>query len=168
MMLMTPDAWVRGANPWCGWLRFVLLPAALVPLWFGQSMVAMMVVMLWMMLPRLFRKPTSDTAWMTRAQLGVQIWRSRPLGDPRPLLMLCLILLSLMRAANTAVDHRLEATLLYGVAYVVTHLIFLSRTAQLYQSRLDGDAVVDPPQDERPPQDEQRPQDEQPNPDDAT
>ena len=32
MMLMTPDAWVRAANPWCGWLRFVLLPMMLVPL----------------------------------------------------------------------------------------------------------------------------------------
>ncbi len=160
MMLMTPDAWVRGANPLCGWLRFVLLPAALIPLWFGQPMVALMIVMAWMMMPRFFRKPTSDAAWMTQAQLGVQIWRSRPLGDSRPLLMFCLVLLSLLRAADTAMNDRLLATLLYGAAYGATHLIFLSRTALLYQSRRDGDAIQDEvPEPEPSPGPEQDPPD---------
>ena len=150
MMLMTPDAWVRAANPWCGWLRFVLLPMMLVPLWFGQPMAAMMVMMAWMMVPRLFRKPISDTAWMTRAQLGMRIWRSRPMDDPRPLLMWCLILLSLMRAADTAAGHRLTATLLYTAAYAATHLLFLARTVVVYERRRDGDdqeAPADPTED---------------------
>ena len=138
MMLMTPDAWMRGASPWCGWLRFFLLPSALIPLWFGQSMGAMMVVMAWMMVPRLFRKPVSDANWMTRAQLGVRIWRSSPLHDPRPLLMMCLVLLSLMRAAHTVIENRPAAAALYVGAYFITHLIFLSGTVAVYEHRRDG------------------------------
>ena len=143
MMLMTPDAWMRGANPWCGWLRYFLLPSALIPLWFGQSMGAMMVVMAWMMIPRLFRKPVSDSNWMTRAQLGVRIWRSSPLHDPRPLLMMCLVLLSLMRAAHTVIENRPAAAALYVGAYFITHLIVLSRTVAIYEHRRDGPSEGD-------------------------
>ncbi len=144
MMLMTPDAWIRGANAWCGWLRLFLLPLALLPLWFGQPLAAMMVLMAWMMIPRLFRKPITDANWMTRAQLGVRIWRSRPLNDPRPLMMMCLVMLSLMRAVDTVMGQRPVASMLYIAAYFATYLVFLSRTAVVYERSRDGDEPEGP------------------------
>jgi hypothetical protein len=41
-----------------------------------------------MLLPLAFRKPSDQNRWMTRACLGVQIWRSRPLNDLSSLLLL--------------------------------------------------------------------------------
>ena len=93
-MMRLMDAWVRGTHPWCGWVRLFLLPLMLVPVWFGYMWGGMLVMTAWMMLPVLFRKPSGRT-WMTRACLGVQIWRSRPLDDPLALLLLVVVILAL-------------------------------------------------------------------------
>ena len=52
----------------------------LVPMWFGSMLGDMLIMTAWVMLPLLFRKASSGDGWMTRACLGVQIWRSRPPG----------------------------------------------------------------------------------------
>ena len=138
-MVRMMDAGVRGANPWCGWLRFVLLPAFLAPMWFlpgPAGMLAGMAVMtVWMLLPTAFRKPRSDQAWMVRAGLGTQIWRSRPLEDPAALLLCILVAASLAAGALTLDPQRPVPLLAALIAYALSHLAFLGRAARLYGER---------------------------------
>ena len=74
----------------------------LVPMWFGSMLGGMLIMTAWMMLPLLFRKPSSGDSWMTRACQGVQIWRSRPLDDPVSLLLVALAGVFLLLAAALA------------------------------------------------------------------
>ncbi len=128
------DAWVRGTNPWCGWIRLFLLPLMLVPVWFGHLWGGMLVMTVWMMLPVLFRKPASGSRWMTRACIGVQVWRSRPLDDPLALLLLLVVCLALalgMVAAGQQTPVLLGACI---VSYFAAYLGFLVRRARSFDS----------------------------------
>jgi len=138
-MMRMADAWVRGTHPWCGWIRLVLLPAMLAPIWFGAMWGGMVIMTVWMMLPMLFPKPAGGSRWMTRACLGVQIWRSRPLGDPVGLLLVILsvgiIALAMLFAGRQ--DGLWLAVCV--VCHVSLYVIFLTRCASSFDDRMrDG------------------------------
>lgn len=130
LMMRMMDAGVRGANPWCGWTRLVLLPTMLVPVWFGSMLGGVLVMTAWMLLPVAFGKSPSLSPWMTRAHLGLQVWRSRPLDEP-----LCLLLVGL--AGGALVPGMWAAArqdpLLLGAslaAYFAAYLFLLHRCAR--------------------------------------
>lgn len=136
LMMRMMDAWIRGTHPICGWLRLLLLPLMLVPVWFGYMWGGMLVMTLWMLIPMLFRKPSNNASWMTRACLGVQIWRSRPLGDTVSLLLLVLAAVALgfgMMAADRQVVVILGPGLLL---YFASYGVFLSRCARAFDTRV--------------------------------
>lgn len=135
-MMRMMDAWIRGTHPLCGWLRLLLLPLMLVPVWFGYLWGGMLVMTVWMLVPMLFGKPANNASWMTRACLGVQIWRSRPLSDVMGLLLLLLTTVALvlgMGAAGAQMPAALGACLLL---YFVSYLMFLSRCQRTFSGRL--------------------------------
>ena len=132
---MRPDTWVRATNAGCGWLRFVLLPLTLVPLWFGDMMLSMMVMMAWMMVPLAFRKPTSDDAWMTRAAMGIQIWRSHPFDHPALLLAFLGTVVGLVLGAAAAWRGVLWLAAGGGVLFVGMQLVMHLWASRLFASR---------------------------------
>lgn len=138
---MMPDTWVRATNPRCAWLRLLLLPSMLVPLWFGQMLLAMLVMMLWMMVPLVFRKPSSDDPWITRAALGGQIWRGRPRAD----LLVPVLWLATVAALGGGMwasrSGSLPATVAAGLLGVVFPLLLYVRTAALYGQHRDAAAA---------------------------
>ena len=135
LMMRMADAWVRGTHPWCGWVRLLLLPLMLVPMWFGSMLGGMLVMTAWMMLPLLFRKPASGRNWMTRACVGVQIWRSRPLDDPASLLLVALAGLLLLLASRFSGLQDPVILAACVAAYLATYLIFLARCAKNLDAR---------------------------------
>ncbi len=135
LMMRMADAWVRGTHPWCGWIRLFLLPLMLLPMWFGSMLGGMLVMTAWMMLPLLFRKPASGRNWMTRACLGVQIWRSRPLDDPASLLLLILAGALLLLASMLAGLRDPVILAACVAAYFATYLSFLARCAKNLDAR---------------------------------
>jgi len=130
MMMRMADAWVRGTHPGCGWIRLILLPLMLVPMWFGSMLGGMLIMTAWMMLPLLVRKPSSGDGWITRACLGVQIWRSRPLDDPVSLLLVALAGVFLLLATALAGRQDPVSMAVCVPAYFATYLSFLSRCAK--------------------------------------
>ena len=135
MMMRMADAWVRGTHPGCGWIRLILLPLMLVPMWFGSMLGGMLIMTAWMMLPLLVRKPSSGDGWITRACLGVQIWRSRPLDDPVSLLLVALAGVFLLLAAALAGRQDPVSMAVCVPAYFATYLSFLSRCAKNLAAR---------------------------------
>ena len=134
-MMRMLDAWIRGTHPWCGWIRLFLLPLMLIPMWFGLMWGGMLLMMAWMMLPLFFNKPSSRGNWMTRACLGVQIWRSRPLNDLGSLLLLVISGAALVLSSLSA--GRQEPFLL-GPAlatYFAAYLMFLHRSARSFDAQ---------------------------------
>jgi hypothetical protein len=135
LMMRMADAWVRGTNPWCGWMRLFLLPLMLVPMWFGLMWAGMLLMTAWMLLPMVFSKPSGRDHWMTRACLGVQIWRSRPLDDLCSLLLVTLAGGGLVLASIMAM--RQEPILLACgvITYFGLYLGFLRRCGQRLDAR---------------------------------
>ena len=137
LMMRMADAWVRGTHPWCGWIRLFLLPLMLVPMWFGSMLGGMLVMTAWMMLPLVFRKPSSGSSWMTRACLGVQIWRSRPLDDPVSLLLVALAGVFLLLASMLAGRQDPVFMTVCVSAYFAAYLSFLARCASNFATRAE-------------------------------
>lgn len=139
LMMRMMDAWVRGSNPVCGWIRLFLLPAMLIPVWFGYALGGMVVMTVWMMLPMAFRKPISQSAWMTRAMLGVQLWRSRPLDDPGCLLFILLSGVGLIVGMGGAMQQHPLATGSGVALYFLSYGNVLARCAsRLLQASRPG------------------------------
>ncbi|MDA0336880.1 MAG: hypothetical protein O2782_17080, partial [bacterium] len=105
----------------------------LVPVWFGYVWGGMLVMTVWMMLPVLFRKPSTGSRWMTRACIGVQVWRSRPLDDPLALLLLvvCLALALGMFTAGQQRPWLLGACI---ASYFAAYFGFLVRRVRSYDT----------------------------------
>ncbi len=143
LMMRMADAWVRGTHPWCGWIRLFLLPLMLIPMWFGLMWGGMLLMMAWMLLPLFFNKPVGHGNWMTRACLGVQIWRSRRLDDLCNLLLVALAGGGLVLASIMAA--RQEPILLACgvVAYFGLYLGFLRRCGHHLDARTRALAKAD-------------------------
>ena len=94
--------WARRSNPWASWIGLVGYPLMLVPIWYREWMMAMMMLM---MIPMLFARVTTFDNWMSKAVVGRQMWLARPRFDLALLLLLLSVGLA-VAAAYTAYSHR--------------------------------------------------------------
>lgn len=86
MMAMSEEDWLRHANPWSGWTRFLTGAPLLVFAiwsrvwigWWALAAVAAALVWIWVN-PRAFPKPHDYGSWMSRGVLGERIFLSK--GD---------------------------------------------------------------------------------------
>ncbi len=67
----------RHANPWSAWTRWASTPLVLLPVWTRRRSHAVLVGAWLAVNPILFRKPTDDRHWSTRAILGEELWITR-------------------------------------------------------------------------------------------
>ncbi len=81
---MNDEAWLRHANPWSGWTRFVtVLPLLSLAIWSRVwlgwgSLLPIAVAVFWMWLnPRVFPKPRSTNNWISKGVLGERVWLNR-------------------------------------------------------------------------------------------
>ncbi|MEM8577829.1 MAG: DUF6653 family protein [Pseudomonadota bacterium] len=84
MMAMSEDDWLRHANPWSGWTRFLTVAPFLVlaiwsRIWIGWwALLAVVAALAWIWVnPRAFPPPQDYGSWMSRAVLGERIFLAR-------------------------------------------------------------------------------------------
>ena len=77
------EGWMRHANPWSVWTRFIILPILALAIWsrvwFGlYCLIPIGVVLAWTWLnPRAFRKPKTTKTWSSKAVFGERVWIRR-------------------------------------------------------------------------------------------
>ncbi|NJK53675.1 MAG: hypothetical protein HC936_14290 [Leptolyngbyaceae cyanobacterium SU_3_3] len=81
---MSDEAWLRHANPWSGWTRFItVLPLLSLAIWSRVwlgwwSLIPIAVAMLWMGLNlHMLPKPHSTNHWISKGVLGERVWLNR-------------------------------------------------------------------------------------------
>ncbi len=81
---MSDDAWLRHANPWSGWTRFItVLPLLILAVWSRVwlgwwSLIPVTIAVVWIWLnPRIFPKPQSTDNWISKGVLGERVWLNR-------------------------------------------------------------------------------------------
>ncbi|KAF0093752.1 MAG: hypothetical protein E1N59_2582 [Puniceicoccaceae bacterium 5H] len=78
------QVWMRHANPWSVWTRFIILPllslAVWSRIWIGWwSLIPTVLLLAWAWLnPRVFPRPKRTTSWASRAVLGERLWVESP------------------------------------------------------------------------------------------
>ena len=81
---MSDDAWLRHANPWSGWTRFItVLPLFILAVWSRVwlswwAMIPVAIALVWVWLnPRIFPKAPSTDNWISKGVLGERVWLNR-------------------------------------------------------------------------------------------
>jgi len=74
------DSWLRHANPWSIWTRFITLPFVVIAVWSRvwiawYCLIPIAILVLWIFVnPRIFNKPVCFDSWGSRAVLGEKIY----------------------------------------------------------------------------------------------
>ena len=82
-MGMDEATWLRHANPWSVWTRFIILPllalAIWARVWLGWwSLALVLLLAVWTRYnPRAFPAPKSTRSWGSRAVMGERVWLAR-------------------------------------------------------------------------------------------
>jgi len=82
-MGMDEATWLRHANPWSVWTRFIILPllalAIWARVWLGWWSLALVIFLaVWTRYnPRAFPAPKSTRSWASRAVMGERVWLAR-------------------------------------------------------------------------------------------
>ena len=82
-MGMDEATWLRHANPWSVWSRFIILPllalAIWARIWLGWwSLALVLLLAVWTRYnPRAFPAPKSTKSWASRAVMGERVWLAR-------------------------------------------------------------------------------------------
>lgn len=77
------DNWMKHANPWSIWTRFITLPFLIVAIWSRvwigwYSLIPISLLMIWLFInPTLFRKPKNFNHWGSKSVLGERYWAER-------------------------------------------------------------------------------------------
>jgi len=80
VFLPDDESWLRHANPWSIWTRFITLPFLVLAIWsriwIGWfCVIPITVLFIWIYInPRLFNKPDSYDSWGSKAVLGERIY----------------------------------------------------------------------------------------------
>ena len=80
---LNDETWMRHANPWSVWTRFIIFPFLAAAIWSRvwlswYCLVPIALIMLWTWLnPRAFGKPKTTKAWSSKAVLGERVWINR-------------------------------------------------------------------------------------------
>ena len=82
-MGMDEETWLRHANPWSVWTRFIILPLLALAIWSRVwldwwSLALVLVLAVWTRYnPRAFPAPKSTKSWGSRAVMGERVWLAR-------------------------------------------------------------------------------------------
>ncbi len=77
------DNWLRHANPWSVWTRFVTLPFLILAVWSRvrigwYSVIPSGILVIWLVInPTLFKKTESINSWSSKAVIGEKYWSER-------------------------------------------------------------------------------------------
>lgn len=77
------DNWMRHANPWSIWTRFITLPFIIIAVWSRvwigvYCLLPILLLVLWIFInPTLFKKPKSFDNWGSKSVLGEKYWSER-------------------------------------------------------------------------------------------
>ncbi|UXP31560.1 hypothetical protein N6H18_14505 [Reichenbachiella agarivorans] len=77
------DSWLKHANPWSVWTRFVTLPFLVLAIWSRvwigwYSLIPISLLVIWLIInPTLFKKPKSFDNWGSKSVLGEKYWSER-------------------------------------------------------------------------------------------
>lgn len=80
---MDEAAWLRHANPWSVWTRFIILPMLALAIWsrvwIGWWSLALIIILaIWTRYnPHAFPEPKTTKKWASRAVMGERVWLSR-------------------------------------------------------------------------------------------
>ena len=102
IFLPDDESWLRHANPWSIWTRFVTLPFIVLAfwsrIWLGwYCVIPVSVLVIWIIVnPRLFKKPANFNSWGSKAVLGERIYIKRkeepiPNGHNTPVAILTIL-----------------------------------------------------------------------------
>ena len=102
IFLPDDESWLRHANPWSIWTRFVTLPFIVLAfwsrIWLGwYCVIPVSVLVIWIIVnPRLFKKPANFNSWGSKAVLGERIYIKRkeepiPSGHNTPVAILTIL-----------------------------------------------------------------------------
>jgi len=105
LFLPDDESWLKHANPWSIWTRFITLPffvlAVWSRVWIGwYCLIPVAVLVFWIFVnPRLFGKPSHYNSWGSRAVLGEKIYiqwkKEKRLGEHKTPIQILTILQSL-------------------------------------------------------------------------
>lgn len=83
IFLPDDESWLRHANPWSVWTRFITLPFIVLAVWSRvwiswYCLIPITLLVIWVVInPRLFEKPSSFDSWGSKAVLGERIYMKR-------------------------------------------------------------------------------------------
>lgn len=143
-MGMDEATWLRHANPWSVWSRFIILPllalAIWARIWLGWwSLALVLLLAVWTRYnPRAFPAPKSTKSWASRAVMGERVWLARkdtPIPDHQA--KAALILSSFAGVGMPFVGYGLWAldfwpSFIGVILIVVFKMWFLDRMVWLY------------------------------------
>jgi len=77
------DEWLKHANPWSVWTRFIILPFIVLSIWSREwigwySLIPIISLSFWIYInPRFFAKPKTTNTWSSKCVMGEKIWANR-------------------------------------------------------------------------------------------
>ena len=152
IFLPDDESWLRHANPWSIWTRFVTLPFIILAIWSRvwiewYCLIPLSILIFWVLInPRLFKKPDNFDNWGSKAVLGERIYIKReenpiPYWHKTPILILNL----LQTVGGALLIYGLWELNIYltvhGMTFIyLSKMWFLDRMVWLYEdSQLNGD-----------------------------
>lgn len=139
------DNWLKHANPWSIWSRFVTLPFLILAIWSRvwlgwYSLIPILVLIIWLkMNPTLFKKPSNFDNWGSKSVLGEKLWSERkvnPVPDHhKPLITILTILQSIGGIILIVGLWKLEIclTIIGTVIVYFSKMWFLDRMVWIYE-----------------------------------
>jgi len=152
LFLPDEESWLRHANPWSVWTRFITLPflifAVWSRVWIGwYCLVPISVLVVWIFVnPRIFDKPSHYNSWGSKAVLGERIYirrkKENKLGEHKIPVM---ILTVMQTIGGCLLFYGLWTLNVYVVVYATTVIYmskmwFLDRMVWLYADSQRDDA----------------------------
>lgn len=147
VFLPNDESWLRHANPWSIWTRFVTLPFIVLSIWsrvwigwYCLIPIAILVFWIWIN-PTLFSKPESFNNWAAKAVLGERAYMNRKESPiPYQHLKAIMILNVLQFFSGMVLAYGLWkldlALTVHGSVYIyLTKMWFLDRMVWLYDSQ---------------------------------
>jgi len=152
LFLPDEESWLRHANPWSIWTRFLTLPFVVLAVWSRvwigwYCLIPLSVLVFWIFVnPRLFNKPADFSNWGSRAVLGEQIYierkKEQKLGAHKTPILILTVLQTVGGFILIYGLWRLNInSTVYGMSLVyLSKMWFLDRMVWLHENSQENDA----------------------------
>ncbi len=139
------ESWLRHANPWSIWTRFITLPFIVLAVWSRvwigwYCLVPLAVLIVWVIInPRLFAKPASYDNWGSKAVLGERIYVNDTGGCKQSRHKIAILVLTILQTVGGLIllygvwklDFQIT---LHGMSFIyLSKMWFLDRMVWLYE-----------------------------------